>query len=399
VLYDRTQHEALTKREWSAEEARKSIRSIIRDSEVAWNPAAWWPQHPDEQGTSNELLPIVYCGAAGVVWGLDYLRRMGYESKLDLAAMAHIIMSNMPRLNPEEPWVPTSYMVGELGVFLVNALLFDDTTALAPMKQRILANLDDSAFELFVGTTGSMLTARFLFEKLGSPIWRELFIRSFDALWARWEEPAPGIHLWAQHLYDRPVHSWVGAGHGFAGNVAVMLASGDLIEESRRDELKRRATVTVKALANRSNGKANWPRYFGEPTDMPVQWCHGAPGIIISFSAMPIDYDAELNALLIEGGELVWEAGPLSTIGKGCGICHGAAGNSFALLKLYRRTGDPRWLERARVLAMHSIDQMRAQHKHWGRPWYSLWTGDISVALALHACLAEDDRICSFDTW
>jgi lantibiotic modifying enzyme len=399
VLYDRGKHELLPKRQWSEGEARESICSIMRDAEDRLSRMAGWPQHPDEDSESSELLSSIYCGVAGVVWGLDYLRRMGYESDFDLAGAASIAAAKMPPEVPELPWFPTSYMFGQLGVLLVKALLFDDTAAGELVQRRIEANLGDTAYELCTGTTGSMLAARFLFEKFGSSIWRELFIHSLDVLWSHWEELAPGIHLWPQRLDDGPVQSFVGAGHGFAGNVAIMLAAGELIDEPRRKELKRRATDTVKALATRANGKANWPPLFRAATVMPVQWCHGAPGIITSFAAMPADDDAELDALLIEGGELVWEAGPLSTIGKGCGICHGAAGNSFALLKLYHRTGDARWLERARILAMCATDQMHVQHKHFGQSWYSLWTGDIGVALVLHACLAEDDRICSLDTW
>ena len=398
-LCDRSQHEVMPARPWDEHEAGETIRSIMRVVEAAWDPTTWWPTHPDEQASTSEPLPIVYCGAAGVVWGLDYLFRQGYRTNIDLSNAARLIRAEVPQAESSMPWYPTSYMVGELGVALVQALLFDDTSARDVVKQRILANLEDRACELFVGTTGSMLAALFMLKKDGSSIWRELLINSFDALWSRWEEKAPGIWLWSQRLYDRPVHSWVGAGHGFAGNVAIMLAAGDLVDASRRKEMKRRATGTVKALAIRSDGRANWPRYFGEESDRPVQWCHGAPGIIASFATVPSDWDPVLNTLLVEAGELIWAAGPLLTIGKGCGICHGAAGNSFALLKLYRRTGDARWLERARVLAMYAIDQMQVQHKYWGRPWYSLWTGDIGVALALQACLAEDDRICSFDVW
>ncbi|MEO8739330.1 MAG: lanthionine synthetase LanC family protein [Casimicrobiaceae bacterium] len=35
-------------------------------------------------------------------------------------------------------------------------------------------------------------------------------------------------------------------------------------------------------------------------------------------------------------------------LNKGAGLCHGTAGNGYALLKFYRRTGDAIWLERAR---------------------------------------------------
>src|SRR4029078_6234873 len=77
--------------------------------------------------------------------------------------------------------------------------------------------------------------------------------------------------------------------------------------------------------------------------------------------------------LALGGGELTWHAGPLR---KGAGLCHGTAGNGYALLVLFDLTGDEEWLARARVFAMHAlaqVDEARAQH---GRGRYTLWTGD-----------------------
>jgi len=39
------------------------------------------------------------------------------------------------------------------------------------------------------------------------------------------------------------------------------------------------------------------------------------------------------------------------------GLCHGTGGNGYAFLKLYRRTGDAQWLDRARAFAMRGIEQ------------------------------------------
>ena len=61
-----------------------------------------------------------------------------------------------------------------------------------------------------------------------------------------------------------------------------------------------------------------------------------------------------LDPLLLQAGELVWKAGPPV---KFPSLCHGAAGSGYAFLKLYARTGDSQWLERARRFAMHGVDQ------------------------------------------
>ena len=71
----------------------------------------------------------------------------------------------------------------------------------------------------------------------------------------------------------------------------------------------------------------------------------------------PSPREQELDELLLAGGELTWAAGPLR---KGAGLCHGTAGNGFALLKLFTRTGDERWLERARAFATHAAAQVEA---------------------------------------
>jgi len=86
--------------------------------------------------------------------------------------------------------------------------------------------------------------------------------------------------------------------------------------------------------------------------------------------------------LLLAGAELVWRAGAHGAE-KGAGICHGTAGNGYAFLKMYARTGDKRWLERARAFAMHALRQSDQARAALGRRRYSLWTGDLGLAVYL----------------
>ena len=100
-----------------------------------------------------------------------------------------------------------------------------------------------------------------------------------------------------------------------------------------------------------------------------MQWCAGSPGIVTG-AAEYLDED-----LLLAGAELPWHTGPPG-LEKGPCICHGTAGNGYAFLKAFARTGDERWLDRARRFAMHALDQVQRLP---GR--YSLWTGNLGVAL------------------
>ena len=136
------------------------------------------------------------------------------------------------------------------------------------------------------------------------------------------------------------------------------------------------------------DGLANWPPVPRDELaslngEIRVQWCHGAPGILCG-AASYLDEE-----LVLAGAELTWRAGAHRDT-KGAGICHGTAGNGYALLKAFERTGDERWLERARRFAVHALAQVRRQRVARGRGRYSLFTGDPGVALYLASCLDAD---------
>jgi hypothetical protein len=132
---------------------------------------------------------------------------------------------------------------------------------------------------------------------------------------------------------------------------------------------------------------ANWPPLAGEPLDrdgeIRVQHCHGAPGMVTALAHLA-PADDEHERLLLAGGELTWQAGPLR---KGANLCHGTAGNGYAFLRLLERTGDELWLERARAFAMHAVEQVERDRAEHGRGRHTLWTGDPGTALYLADCL------------
>jgi hypothetical protein len=89
--------------------------------------------------------------------------------------------------------------------------------------------------------------------------------------------------------------------------------------------------------------------------------------------------------LLLQAGELTWRAGPLT---KGVAFCHGTAGNAHAFLHLFARTGDERWLARARAFAMHGIVQVEQERTEHGQGRHTLWTGDLGMACVLWDCIS-----------
>ena len=181
--------------------------------------------------------------------------------------------------------------------------------------------------------------------------------------------------LWTQHLYGRSSR-FLGPAHGFAG-CALAIGDGEGVTE------------TLERFAVRDGALVNWPPLPELGLDgngdglIRTQWCHGAPGIVATLAPF---LDAELA---VAGGETAWRAGPLA---KGGGLCHGTAGNGFAFLALLDRTGDERWLGRARAFALHAAAQVERSRREHGRGRHTLWTGDLGTALYLADCLTGRGR-------
>jgi hypothetical protein len=198
--------------------------------------------------------------------------------------------------------------------------------------------------------------------------------------------------LWTQRLKKNETR-YVGAAHGLVGNLQVLRQGGDLLPDARRDEVDRRAIDTLTRLAIVKDGHANWPPEAGGPLlnreRIRVQWCHGAPGVLTSLWDAAPDDDT-WSELLLAAGRLVRDAGPLV---DAPGLCHGTAGNAYALLSLWRRTGDEEWLAHARAFAAHAAAQVEERAIRRGHGHHSLFTGEEGVALCLAACVSGDARL------
>jgi hypothetical protein len=237
-----------------------------------------------------------------------------------------------------------------------------------------------------------MMLAAQLHTRTGEERWSQFWSAGAERLWAEWQhDDQLDAWLWTQHLGDHDMRV-VGAAHGLVGNLHVLRRGGSLLAEDRRVDLERRSLDTLARLAVVENGRANWPADADGPLEsrgrIRVQWCHGSPGVLTAmWDAAP--GDEAWNELLLAAGRLVYEAGPIR---DEPGLCHGTAGNAYALLALWRRTGDDEWLERARAFALHAAEQVEGRAAKLGRGRHSLFTGDEGVALCLASCLTGDER-------
>jgi len=202
--------------------------------------------------------------------------------------------------------------------------------------------------------------------------------------------------LWTQDLYGRHLR-YLGPVHGYAGNMIALMRGWEWLTDDQRARIAGAVPRTLAANASRSELGASWHGVVADRDQPPrlCQYCHGAPGMVTAFANAPFT-SPELEDLLREGGKFVWAAGPLA---KGSNLCHGTGGNGHAFLKLYRRTNDPIWLERARAFAMTAIAQYREARDQVGRGRYSLWTGDIGLAVYLWDCLTAEPQFPTIDVF
>ena len=226
------------------------------------------------------------------------------------------------------------------------------------------------------GAPGTMLAAEAV------PGCEDAWRASADALWRR------GRARWRQHLPTR-VDRVLGAAHGFVGNVRALAGRPDLLGAEHIAELEERTVNVLRAEALRDGDLANWPRSTGDR---------------IQRSAGPVVPRCARRDHLDRGTDTRQRHphGPARRRRR-ADVDRRPAQQGRQPLPRHggQRLGVPQaleahrrrpWLARARAFAMHALGQVDG-----GR--FSLWTGDLGIALYLQACLDGDDGFPTIDVW
>jgi hypothetical protein len=387
VLFTPDNHEALTDAPWEEERVRTQIRAIVDDADATFDDESFWPPVEDwDTGGGSAPLPLttLYRGAAGVCWALDMLRSRGLvETRLDLPSLARTAYE-IWRANPAperlDPPVRThaSLYDGDSGILLVAHKLAPAADLADALHARVRENWNCEANDLLSGAPGTMLAAKAMLDWTGEERWAEAWRESAEELWRR--------RYWDGFWTYPPYGKSPGASHGIGTNTNVLLQGGELFPAERHERLKSDTAAALAKVAVREDGLANWAMSVEDCGELDweggirTQWCHGGAGVVAS-TAPYLDEE-----LLLAGAKLVWRAGP-GSMTKGPGICHGTAGNGYALLRTFGRTGDERWLERARRFAVHALGQVERWRAERGHGRYTLWTGDVGAALFASDCL------------
>jgi len=394
MLFTPERHEPLAGLTFSDASARDAIERIAARAERELDIAdgRWALDPADEEEGDEHPASCLYHGAAGIASALGELDS-GRVDREFVVGLEGLILAE-----PDAPdWRPSGVWGGEAGVLAVAERHWPDPLRRDRLAELAQASLASPALEILFGHPGHMALAAQLHGRTGEERWAELWAAGAKRLFDEWSYDGElGAWLWTQRFGEKEQRV-IGAAHGLVGNLRVLLNGGSLLPPDQRSDVELRAVSTLSRLAVVEDGLANWPPGAGGPLvandRIRVQWCHGAAGVLTSLWDCAAA-DDEWTELLLAAGRLVWTAGPFR---DQPGLCHGTAGNAYALLALWRRTGDEEWLQRAQAFAAHAAGQVEQRAAELGHGRHSLYTGDEGVAICLASCLSGDERLPVID--
>src|SRR5262245_19349934 len=78
-MIEAQRHLPLRPIEWSESQAVAAIEDIVADALSQFDAERFWPAHPLDENLSDGHTGL-YMGATGMIWGIDYLGRVGASS-------------------------------------------------------------------------------------------------------------------------------------------------------------------------------------------------------------------------------------------------------------------------------------------------------------------------------
>ncbi|CAN1160975.1 LanC-like protein GCL2 [Linum perenne] len=150
-------------------------------------------------------------------------------------------------------------------------------------------------------------------------------------------------------MYELYGERYWGAAHGLAG---IMHALMDV--KLRPDEIKDVKDTLYYMILNRFQSK-NYPSSEEDRSrDVLVHWCHGAPGIALTFiKAAKVFGDTGFIEAALDAADIIWNRGLLKRVG----LCHGISGNAYVFLSLYRMTSNQDFIYRGKAFACFLLDK------------------------------------------
>jgi eukaryotic-like serine/threonine-protein kinase len=346
------------------------------------------------RGHQAPLASITY-GSSGLAAGLLRIAKVRDDADLLLVADDWACRALRQSMEPEaftsEALGITDDLIGpvspyhrESGTHLVRALVHhasgDVNARQEAVNQFVAASNQRCAnIDLTLGTSGTLLAASLLLEEIGNAQYsdlaavRRLGASVFEEMWAKLDSYGP--------VADSTELTTLGIAHGWAGMLLATLrwcgVSGSQLPHNivdRLDQLGALAEPAGQALRWRWSNSRD--RTSAATVTMPG-WCNGSAGHVHLWTAAHARFGEPRYLELAERAGLDASAQSGTTH-----LCCGSAGQAYALLELYRHTGEQRWLTAAETLATRSARDV-VEHHDRGLIEGSLYKGEIGIAALL----------------
>eukprot|EP00882_Tetradesmus_deserticola_P008922 GHRQ01009412.1.p1 GENE.GHRQ01009412.1~~GHRQ01009412.1.p1 ORF type:complete len:351 (+),score=127.18 GHRQ01009412.1:199-1251(+) len=246
----------------------------------------------------------------------------------------------------------------------------------------------DTSDEFLYGKAGTLFGALLLRQQLGAAAVPDAavaalvgsILNSGRSLAARLPvfqaSRCPLAYVWPA---GRAAEPYLGAAHGLMGILYVLLHCGQWLQDDAaamqdvRDSLSYVLSCEADVAGSPRGSGGHYPALMvlagscaSADSSALVHWCHGAPGAVFLWcKAYEVLGDDVYMQAAQRAGEVVWQQGLLK---KGPGLCHGVAGNAYALLRLWKTTQDDTWLQRGKAFAAFMVsppgkaDWLRPDH-------------------------------------
>jgi serine/threonine-protein kinase len=272
------------------------------------------------------------------------------------------------------------------GLHFVRALTaqaFDDQ-AVVRAALAAFRDLSDQPWpvrDLALGRGGTVLSCTLLVETLqrqGYPEIVGLVALGADRLNAIWTEVAD-----ADDIRTDPLWPNLGVAHGWAGLIYSTLRWVKSVQAVGSEPLRLAARHRLEQLiaAGWQQGRGIVVPWRDEPgpTDRSMPgWCSGSAGLVhLGCLAHAVYQDDRYLDFAERCGWAAWEGEGLFV-----DLCCGLAGRAYALLELWRASGDAVWHRRAELLAQRAILAAPAQ-RGTEHPRHSLYKGELGLAVLL----------------
>ena len=121
-MIEHARHVPLRPIPWSESDAAAAIENIVADALERFDAERFWPSHPlDDPGGIRDGHTSFYCGATGVIWGIDYVGRVGAtKTRFDFRPiLPRLLEASQAEFSRWKYAAHGSLLFGDLGTALV----------------------------------------------------------------------------------------------------------------------------------------------------------------------------------------------------------------------------------------------------------------------------------------